>query len=456
VRRAGGRWSAPHELFDDSSDRYGSRVAVDPVGNMTAVWTSRRTVQSATRPAGGSWSAPVNLSKVGATSPLIAVDPAGEVTAVWLLEREEGNRSIVQSATRPAGGSWSAPVDLSPVKQAARSPQVALDPQGGATAVWEVEGRGEIQCATRPARGSWSASVNLSTAGGTGAFEPQVAVDSQGNATVVWERYTSRGTLIRSASRPAGGSWSAPVNLSKPDGKAKEAQIAVGPDGDATAAWRRFNGRDIVVQSATRPAGGIWSAPVDISAHHGQGGYYPRLVVDSWGNATVVWKGYDRNRYKLAIQAATRPLGGGWSPPTDISKRVTRFSRHLSEPQIAVDPQGIATVVWVVGAKGGGIIQAATSVKGRAYATRVVRVRGGRASITLRCERGGRCGGLIRLKVGGKSIAAQRFEIAEGRSKAIRVKLNPQGVKLFAKSRHSLRWAKLVGRGIKNRTVRLK
>jgi hypothetical protein len=85
-------------------------------------------------------------------------------------------------------------------------------------------------------------------------------------------------------------------------------------------------------------------------------------VVDSWGNATAVWKGYDRSRHNLAIQAATRPLGGGWSPLTDISNRVTRH-RGISEPQIAVDPQGISTVVWVIGARGGGIVQAATSVR---------------------------------------------------------------------------------------------
>ena len=332
---------------------------------MTAVWDRREgrsfVVQSATRPAGGIWSAPVNLSKAGAGSPLVAVDPAGEVTAVWLLEREGGNCSVVQSATRPAGGSWSSPVDLSPAKQDAGSPRVALDPQGGATVVWEEEKSGTIQSATRSAGGSWSAPVNLSAAG-EGGYEPRVAVDSQGNATAVWEGYNPDGTLIQSATRPTGGSWSAPVNLSKPAREVREAQIAVGPQGDATAIWARSNGRDLVVQGAMRPAGGIWSAPVDISAHHGQGGFYPRLVVDSRGNATAVWKGYDRNRHSQAIQAATRPLGGGWSQPTDVSNRVTRHI-GISEPQIAVDPQGISTVVWVIGARGGGIIQAATSVR---------------------------------------------------------------------------------------------
>jgi hypothetical protein len=63
---------------------------------------------------------------------------------------------------------------------------------------------------------------------------------------------------------------------------------------------------------------------------------------------------------------------------------------------------------------------------------------------------------VIRLKVGGKSIAARRFAIAEGRSKVIGVKLHPQGLRLFAESRRPLLWAKLVGRGIKNRTVLLK
>jgi hypothetical protein len=368
VRRAGGSWSAPFRLFDDVDDAYGSlQIAVDPIGNTTAVWERHEghsfVVQSATRPAGGSWSAPVNLSKPGASSPLVAVDPEGEATAVWVLERDGGNRSVVQSATRPAGGSWSAPVNLSPAGKDARSPQVVLDPQGGATAVWEEENSGTIKSASRPAEGSWSAPVNLSAAG-EWAFAPQVAVDARGNATAVWEGGPngSRGSLIQSATRPAGGTWSAPVNLSKLGRFAQDAQIAVDPPGDAIAIWARSNGRDLVVQSAMRPAGGSWSAPVDITAHHGQGGFYPRLVMDSSGNATAVWKGYDRNRHSLAIQAARRPLGGDWSPPTDVSNRVTRHI-GISEPQIAVDPQGISTVAWVIGAKGGGIIQAATSLK---------------------------------------------------------------------------------------------
>jgi hypothetical protein len=369
VGGAGRRWSTPSTLFGGLEDAYGLQIAVDPLGIETAVWERRVgrswVVQSATRSVGGSWSAPVTLSAAGAGSALVAAGPEGNVTAVWLLEREEGWRSVVQCATRSAGGSWSAPVTLSPPRKAARSPQIALDPQGGATAVWEEEHSGAIESATQSAGGSWSAPVTLS-ANGVGAAWPQVAVDSQGNATAVWAGSVLRGrrlqsSRIQSATRPAGGSWSAPVSISKSGHRhVQDPQIAVSPQGEATAIWQRSNGSYLVVQGTTRPAGGGWSEPADITTGHGRGGQHLQLVVDSWGNATAIWEGYDtRPGPNFAIQAAKHPPGGAWSRPTDIS----RWTKSLGEPQIAVDPQGRSTVIWAIGAKGGAVIQSATSVR---------------------------------------------------------------------------------------------
>jgi hypothetical protein len=369
VRQAGAPWSTPSRFFGGLEDAYGLQIAVDPLGNETAIWGRHSgrswVVQSATRSVGGIWSAPVTLSAAGAGSALVAAGPEGNVTAVWLLEREEGWRSVVQSATRSAGGSWSAPVTLSPPRKAARSPQIALDPQGGATAVWEEEYSGAIESSTRSSGGIWSAPVTLSANGVRGGW-PQVAVDSQGNATAVWAGAVFSGGRLQShriqtATRPAGGSWSAPVSISKPGHRhVQDPQIAVSPQGEATAIWQRSNGSYLVVQGATRPAGGGWSGPVDITTSHGRGGQHLQLVVDSWGNATAIWEGYDtRPGPNFAIQAAKHPPGGAWSRPTDIS----RWTRSLGEPQIAVDPQGRSTAIWAIGAKGGAVIQSATSVR---------------------------------------------------------------------------------------------
>jgi hypothetical protein len=373
VRQAGGPWSSPSRFFAGLEDAYGLQIAVDPLGAETAIWARRVgrswVVQSATRPAGGGWSAPLTLSASGAGSALVAAGPEGNVTAIWLLEREEGRRSVVQSATRPAGGSWSAPVTLSPPEKSARAPQIALDPQGGATAVWEEDYSGAVESATRSSAGIWSAPVILS-ATGVRADRPQVAVDSQGNATAVWTGRASNGRRIRiqdrriqAATRPAGGTWSAPVSISKAGRRhVQDPQIAVSPQGEATVIWQRSNGSYLVVQGATRPAGGGWSRPVDITTGDGRGGQHLQLVVDSRGKATAIWAGYDTRRSgpDFAIQAAKHRPGGAWSRPTDIS----RWTTSLGEPQIAVDPQGRSTAIWAIGAKGGAVIQSATSRTG--------------------------------------------------------------------------------------------
>lgn len=371
VRQAGGPWSTPSRFFGGLEDAYGLQIAVDPLGNETAIWERHVgrswVVQSATRSVGGIWSAPVTLSAAGAGSALVAAGPEGNVTAVWLLEREEGWRSVVQSATRSAGGIWSAPVALSPPGKAARSPQIALGPQGGATAVWDEEYSGAIESSTRSSGGIWSSPVTLS-ATGVRADWPQVAVDSQGNATAIWAGRVSNGRRIRiqshriqTATRPAGGTWSAPASISKGGHRlVQDPQIAVSPQGEATAVWQRSNGSYLVVQGATRLAGGGWSRPVDLTTGQGRGGQHLRLVVDSWGNATAIWEGYDtRPGPNFAIQAAKHPPGGAWSQPTDIS----RWTKSLGEPRIAVDPQGRSTAIWAIGAEGGAVIQSATSAK---------------------------------------------------------------------------------------------
>ena len=368
VRQAGGPWSAPSRFFGGQEGAYGLQVAVDPLGNETAIWGRRVgrswVVQSATRPAGGSWSATVTLSAAGAGSPLVAVGPEGTITAVWLLEREEGWRSVVQSATRPVGGSWSVPVSVSAPRKDARSPQIALDPQGGATAVWEEELTGAIESATRSSEGIWSAPVTISAKGVGGAW-PQVAVDSQGNATAVWAGAILGGGRsqyrIQTATCPPSGSWSAPVSISTPGHRhVQDPRIAVDPRGDATAIWQRSNGSYLVIQGATRPAGGSWSRPAVITGPK-RGGQHLQLVVDSWGTATAIWEGYDtRPGPNFAIQAAKHPPAGKWSRPTDIS----RWTSSLGVPQLGVDSQGRATAIWAIGVKGGSVIQYAASVRG--------------------------------------------------------------------------------------------
>jgi hypothetical protein len=91
---------------------------------------------------------------------------------------------------------------------------------------------------------------------------------------------------------------------------------------------------------------------------------------------------------------------------------------------------------------------------GTALASRVAKVKGGKALLKLRCRGGGRCKGVAKLLVSRKLIGKARFSIALGKTKTVRVRLNRRGRKAFA--RHHRLKAKLRGSGLKSRTVLLK
>ena len=84
--------------------------------------------------------------------------------------------------------------------------------------------------------GPWQATVDLSVRGDA-AFAPQVAVDGQGSAVAVWYASTSDGVVVQSATRLAGGSWRGPIDLSSGSRNAGAPQLAVGAQGTAVAVW---------------------------------------------------------------------------------------------------------------------------------------------------------------------------------------------------------------------------
>ncbi|MGZ6638599.1 MAG: hypothetical protein ACXVII_37790 [Solirubrobacteraceae bacterium] len=133
----------------------------------------------------------------------MAVDGQGNAIAVW--QRSDGTNTIVQAAARAAGGSFGAPQDLSAAGQKAGFPEVALDGQGNAIAVWQrFDGTNFImQAAVRAAGGSFGAPQDLSAAGQT-ANDPQVAVDGRGNAIAVWSRSNGTNYIVQAAARAAG------------------------------------------------------------------------------------------------------------------------------------------------------------------------------------------------------------------------------------------------------------
>jgi hypothetical protein len=353
TRPRGGVWSQPVTLSNATEEgAWNPQVAVGANGETAVLWSSNyhppaqtQTVFAVTREAGGEWSRPVEISKQGGREltwqPQVVVDAEGNATAIWSEETELADAIV--TSTRPKGGEWSAPVEVSAKEEAVGDrPELAVDSQGDVTAVWiwhvgESE-RGIVQSATRPAGGAWSAPVDLSATDGRAVLS-QLAVDPRGDAVAVWKSETAE--RVQAASRTANGTWGAAVDLS--EGEAYEPDVAIDPQGNATAVWESNDGVGRLVHTSTSALGGQWSVPVDISERDEANwiGAFPQIVVDSQGNATAAWRAYREGGINY-IQAARREAAGQWSRAVDVG----RGSGVLEDFPLAVDPQGYVTAAW--------------------------------------------------------------------------------------------------------------
>jgi hypothetical protein len=375
VRLAGGAWQAPITLSEAGVDASGAQIAVDPEDDAVAVWetfpmppaNSARTIQAAVRSAStGAWSAPVTLAAIGEPigHPQVAVDSHGNAVAAWEAQPVNPGSGFIQASFRPAGGTWSTPVDISS-GNVASSPHIVMDPEGNAIVTWS--GYDSIQSAVRLASdGTWQQPVEVAAIGseaGGSLSGPALAVDGLGDVVTAWSSTIGSGSnhIVQAATLPAGGAWQTPVDLSEAGLDAGSPDVAVDPTGNAVVTWSAatspiFGSKSAVVQATFRPAGDSWQVPVDIA----EGGheadtppFEPKVVLDPQGNAIAVW---DLDADGQVIQSAVRPADSGdWQAPVNLSASDVR----ANDTQIAVDAQGNAVSVWQLENGSESIIQAA-------------------------------------------------------------------------------------------------
>ncbi|MFM8303742.1 MAG: hypothetical protein ACKOA9_05510, partial [Actinomycetota bacterium] len=283
------------------------------------------------------WSAPVDLSAVGASAGTadVALSADGTMaTAVWV--RSNGIYQIVQAARATISGTtttWSAVTNLSADGQDATEPQVALTADGKtATAVWSrYNGSHQIvQSASATITGDtadWSGATDLSAAGGQGVGAKIAMAANDTKATAVWERYANSELIIQTASATISGktaSWSGVANLSPSGLLSTSAQVAVSANGTrATATWMRSNGTWAVQTASATISGNTadWSAPTDLTGVETDNGS-PQLALSTDGTrATIVWY-HNTTGYIAIAQAASATISGkvaAWSGATDLS-----------------------------------------------------------------------------------------------------------------------------------------
>ena len=319
-------------------------------------------VQASTRPPGGTFGASVDVSLTGQNSryPQVAVAPDGTTTVVW-HRYTSGTNTIIQASTRPPGGVFGAPVDLSVAGQKDAQPQVAVGSDGTTSVVWtRVTGMttAVVQASTRPPGGAFGPAVDLSAV--PFAFEPQVAVTADGTTTAVWTAVKGTNAIVQASTRPANGVFGGPVDLSPAGQNSSGPQVAVGPDGLTTAIWRRSSGADYIVQHSTRPPGGAFAPALDLSEQKAIADDQ-QLAVAPDGTTTVIWRRSDGvNDF---IQTSTRPPGGTFGNPIDLDFT----DAVVDQPRVAAALDGTTTAIWYRSPSAGGVVRIRTRPPGGAF-----------------------------------------------------------------------------------------
>ncbi len=166
---------------------------------------------------------------------------------------------------------------------------------------------------------------------------------------------------LAAASPAAANLWTVAANVSEEGQSAYGPQVAVDAAGDAISVWARSNGSNDVVQAAGKPDGKPWVNPTTLS-ETGQEASEPQVAVDAAGDATVVWRRFDGSNY--VVQAAAKPAGEAWGKPVTVSEA----GQDAHTPEVAVDPTGEAIAVWTSANGSNEVVQAALKPAGEAWA----------------------------------------------------------------------------------------
>jgi len=210
VRSPAGVWSAATPLSPAALNSTDPQVLVDDSGVVTVAWQvddgTHTIVHAITRSTAGVWSGVQEVSdgSVDSVSPALGVATNGAVTATWYTG---GTHSVIQVASHPQGGSWSDPQPLSDPLLDAGPSTIAIDQAGNTVVSWasRVPSSSDesVLASRRPAGGSFGAPVVLSPPALADQTTPEVSIDGAGNAVAVFQRWNGSHQEIQAAALDA-------------------------------------------------------------------------------------------------------------------------------------------------------------------------------------------------------------------------------------------------------------
>jgi hypothetical protein len=318
VRTSSAGWSRAAAVSAAGQTATSPAAVVRPDGSVVVAWAAQRpadsVIQSSAWTAAAGWSAPVIVSRTGLIAGPVAlgVDGTGNVLAAWGQYDSSSSTISVASATLPAAGSWSAPATLAtpPGRTGSffRQVSVAVNSSGAAIVGW-IRKYNDLfgDVVTRPAGGSFGAPVTIATGPWRPALQQlkslQLAIDATGQASAAWNN-----SFANASAQRADGTW-APATVF-PLGYASNPALAVDATGTAQMLWAVGG-----ALASSLPPGGSWATPAT-AVFPGSRPVFLGLAPNG-ANDFAGWYDNAANEIMAATHTAT-----GWSAATQVSPQL--------------------------------------------------------------------------------------------------------------------------------------
>ena len=342
-------WSTATAIeINNTGDAFNPQIAVNAAGNTVAVWQQdgdagpgvREDIWANHYTAQG-WGTAVLIEGAAgnAINPQVAMDANGNALAVWQQAGATGDS--IWSNRYTAGAGWGTPVMIQANSEFAQSVQIAMDANGNALAAWVQINTGYRIWANRYTNGAgWGTAALIETNTTADRAEaPDIAFDASGNAMAVWAQSNATVASIWANRYIAGTGWDTATLIEAGAGDAFGAQVVLDGSGNALAVWTQTNGTVYSVW-ANRYSAGAWGSAALIESDNAGSANAPQIAMDLFGNATAVWS---QSNGTLNNIWANRFSANAWGTAVLIE---TNNGSFADNPKITADANGNVLAVW--------------------------------------------------------------------------------------------------------------
>lgn len=176
---------------------------------------------------------------------------------------------------------------------------------------------------------------------------PRISVSKNNNIFAVWQQYDGARWNIFANKYDYGEGWETPDLLeTRNEGNSIHHQIAADNYGNAIAVWSQDDGQRFNIWWNRYIDGAGWQVAELLETDDSSDAKEPQIGMDAEGNAIVVWEQYGDSKYKIYGKRYLKD--SGWEVEKIIA---TETGKYGGTPVISVNDSGSALVVWRLGYK---------------------------------------------------------------------------------------------------------